>query len=78
MLDKDQVVPTLPVGETWRFALGTRYDWSKDVTLGAAYELVWGGDLDMDVERGPLAGRLSGTYEAVAIHAVGITVEWRF
>jgi len=32
----------------------------------------------MDVERGPLAGRVSGTYEDVAIHVFSMTVEWRF
>jgi long-chain fatty acid transport protein len=78
MLDEDAVVPSLPVGEQWRFALGSRYAWSKDVTLGAAYELAWGGDLDMDVDRGPLAGRVSGTYENVAIHFVSLNAEWRF
>ena len=78
MLDEDAVVPSLPVGEQWRFALGSRYDWSKDLTLGTAYELAWGGDLDMDVERGPLAGRVSGTYENVAIHFVSLNAEWRF
>jgi len=78
MLDEEDISPALPVGETWRFALGTRYDWSKDVTLGAAYALGWGGDLDMDVERGPLAGRVSGTYESTALHVVSLNVDWRF
>ena len=78
MLDKGAVTPALPVGECWRFALGSRYAWSQDLTLGAAYELAWGGDLDMDVDRGPLAGRVSGTYENVAIHFVNLNAEWRF
>jgi long-chain fatty acid transport protein len=78
MLDEEDISPALPVGETWRFALGTRYDWSKDVTFGAAYALGWGGDLDMDVERGPLAGRVSGTYENTALHVVSLNLDWRF
>jgi long-chain fatty acid transport protein len=78
MLDEEDISPALPVGETWRFALGTGYDWSKDVTLGAAYALGWGGDLDMDVERGPLAGRVSGTYENTALHVVSLNLDWRF
>jgi long-chain fatty acid transport protein len=78
MMDEDQIGPALPVGESWRFGLGGLYDWSQDLTLGAAYELVWGGDLDMDVERSPLAGRVSGTYENVAIHFVSLNAEWRF
>jgi long-chain fatty acid transport protein len=78
MLDEKDLGPALPAGETWRFGLGGRYDWSKNLTLGAAYELAWGGDLDMDVERGPLAGRVSGTYENVAIHIIALNAEWRF
>jgi len=58
--------------------LGSRYGWSKDVTLGGAYELAWGGDLDVDLERGPLSGRVTGTYENVAIHFVSLNPEWRF
>ncbi len=78
MIDEEDLGPTLPIGETWRFGLGGRYAWSRDLTLGAAYELAWGGDLDMDVERGPLAGRVSGTYEGAAIHMISLNAEWRF
>lgn len=78
MIKEEDLGPTLPVGATWRFALGTRYDWSRTLTLGAAYELAWSGDLDMDVERGPLAGRVSGTYESTAIHIIALNAEWRF
>jgi long-chain fatty acid transport protein len=78
MLDEEDLGPALPIGETWRFGLGSRYNWSKDLTLGAAYELAWGGDLDMDIERSALAGRVSGTYEGTAVHFVSLNAEWRF
>jgi len=78
MIKGSNVSPMLPVGETWRFALGSSYDWSQNLTLGAAYELAWGGDLDVNLNRGPLAGQLSGTYENVAIHIVSLNAEWRF
>ena len=78
MMDDDDVTPALPSSDTWRFALGTRYDWSQDVMLSGAYELAWSGDIDMDVNRGPLAGRVSGTYEDTSIHVVCLTLEWRF
>jgi len=78
MLDEEDLGPALPIGETWRFGLGSRYDWSKDLTLGAAYELAWGGDLDMDIERSALAGRVSGTYEDTAVHFVSLNAEWHF
>jgi long-chain fatty acid transport protein len=78
MMDEEDITPALPVGETWRFALGTRYGWSENVTLSGAYELAWTGDIDMDVNRGPLAGRVSGTYEDVALHVLTVNLEWRF
>lgn len=78
MLDEDEVTPALPAGDTWRFGLGTRYAWSQAMSLSGAYELAWSGDIDMDVERGPLAGRVSGTYEDVAIHVVYMAIDWRF
>ena len=35
----------------------------QNLALGVGYTFLWSGDLDMDVNRGPLAGRVSGTYE---------------
>ena len=78
MLNESDVEPNMPVGENWRFGLGTRYDWSEDLSLTGAYELVWVGDIDMDTERGPLAGRVSGTYDDVSLHVFCLTLEWRF
>lgn len=78
MLDEEDVTPSLPVGEIWRFALGAGYDWSSVLKLGLGYTLAWSGDLDMDVNRGPLAGRVSGTYENTAIHALSLTAAWLF
>lgn len=78
MMDEEDITPAIPAGDTWRFALGALYDWSKNLTLSGSYELVWTGDLDMDVERGPLAGRVSGTYESMAIHVVSLNFAWRF
>jgi long-chain fatty acid transport protein len=78
MMDDEDITPALPVSDTWRFGLGTRYAWSEDVTLSGSYELAWSGDIDMTVDRGPLAGRVSGTYEDTSIHVFCLTAEWRF
>lgn len=78
MMDDRDISPMLPVSDTWRLALGTRYDWSPNLNLSGSYELVWSGDVDMDVERGPLAGRVAGTYENTCIHFVCLNLEWRF
>jgi long-chain fatty acid transport protein len=78
MMDDKDRTPDLPLGETWRFGLGTRYDWSQNLALGVGYTFLWSGDLDMDVDRGPLAGRVSGTYENVSMHFINFYVNWTF
>ena len=78
MMDDKDRTPDLPLGEAWRFGLGARYDWSKNLALGLAYELFWSGDLDMDVNRGPLAGRVSGTYENTSMSFINFYLNWRF
>jgi long-chain fatty acid transport protein len=77
MDDKDRT-PDMPLGEQWRFGLGARYDWSQQLAFGLAYELLWGGNLDMNLNRGPLAGRVEGSYEDAAIHFICFNVNWKF
>jgi long-chain fatty acid transport protein len=62
----------------WRFGLGARYDWSKDLALGVGYTFLWSGDLDMDVNQGPLAGRVSGTYENTSMNFINLYLNWKF
>lgn len=75
--DEDRTV-TLPIGEAYRFGLGAKYDWTRAVALGLAYELVWVGDLPVDQERGPLAGKVSGDYEDVSMHILNLNLTWKF
>ncbi|MGD2032446.1 MAG: outer membrane protein transport protein [Gammaproteobacteria bacterium] len=70
--------PDLPVGEAWRFGVGAEYRLREGLTVSGTYALVWSGDLDMDVDRGPLAGRVSGTYTDTAIHAFGLVFNWQY
>jgi len=78
MVDEKYLTPDLPLGEQWRFGLGAQYDWSENLTVGCAYALVWTGDLDMDINRGPLAGRVSGTYEDTAMHFINFNLIWKY
>ena len=78
MMDDDDRTPDLPLGEQWRFGLGARYDWSEKLALGLGYTFLWGGDLDMDVNRGPLAGRVSGTYENASMSFINFYLNWKF
>ena len=75
--DKDRT-PDLPLGEQWRFGTGVNYKWRNNIDLSLAYELVWAGDLPMDVERGPLAGRVSGDYNDAHMHFINLALNWRF
>ena len=78
MVDDKDRTPDLPVGESWRFGLGANYDWSKKLALGVGYTFFWNGDLDMDVNRGPLAGRVSGTYENTSMNFFNFYLNWKF
>lgn len=70
--------PDMPVGEAWRFGVGAEYRVRDDLTISGTYALVWSGDLDMDVNRGPFAGRVSGEYRDTAIHALGLIFNWKY
>jgi hypothetical protein len=37
-----------------------------------------GGDNNIDVERGPLAGRLQGDYKSFDFHFFALNLIWRF
>ena len=78
MVDEEDLTPDLPSGAMWRFGVGGQYAWSKALTVNCAYELNWLGDLSMDVERGPLAGRVAGEYESMAIHNLVLGLNWNF
>ena len=76
-LDDSQRSPIMPVGDTWRFALGGQYFWTPKVTVSGAYELAWGGNLPMTVS-GPVTGTISGEYKDTAIHVLNLTMNYKF
>jgi long-chain fatty acid transport protein len=69
---------TLPMGETYRFGVGTMYQWTECLSLGLAYELTWLNTLKVDQERGPLTGRVAGEYKDAAIHAIQVALRYQF
>jgi long-chain fatty acid transport protein len=78
MVDDDDRTPDLPMGEMWRFGAGARYDWSQKLAFGVGYTFLWTGDLDMDIDRGPLSGRVSGNYENLSMHFINLFLDWKF
>ena len=78
MVDDDSRTLDMPVGDTWRFGLGGQYEHSESLSINGGYTLAWVGDLDVDVNRGTRAGRVSGHYDSVAIHALTLNATYRF
>jgi len=78
MVDGANRTPTLPVGAMWRFAGGAQYAMSQTMTLTGAYEYIWTGNMAMDVNRGPLAGRVAGEYTNACLQVLTLALNWKF
>ena len=78
MVDGANRTPTLPMGAMWRFAGGAQYALSQTMTLTGGYEYTWLGNLAMDVERGPLAGRVAGEYTNMCMQVLTLALNWKF
>lgn len=78
MVDDADRTPDLPVGASWRFGTGCQWKQSERLTIGGAYAVAYAGDLDMEVERGPLSGKVSGKYDGAALHFLSLNLDWRF
>lgn len=77
-MSKGERSPNLPLDRQFRLGTGIQYSFNDNLTAGAAYQYLNGGDADLDVERGPLAGRLEGDYRSFDVHFVALNLSWRF
>ncbi len=77
-VDDDKRSVVLPMGEAWRFALGAQYAFNQNLTLGAAYEFLWTGDMAVDQNRGPLAGRVAGDYSSTSFSFFALNLKWTY
>jgi long-chain fatty acid transport protein len=69
--------PTAPFDENFRFGVGLQYDWSEQMTVGAAYEFLDLGDAEIANLQRP-AGTLDGDYSSNHVHFVALNVIWKF
>jgi len=76
-VDDDKRTVTLPMGETWRFALGAQYAITPNLTMGAAYEFAWLGNMPVDQQRG-LAGHVSGEYSNASMSFFALNLNWKY
>ena len=69
----------LPVAATYRYGLGAFYKLTQSVDVGAAYELVWSGDVSVNQGKaGDYRGVVSGTYHNMCLNFVSLNLNWRF
>ena len=73
--DKNRTL-SLPIGETYKFGFGALWQTTRTLNLGFSYELTWVGDMPVDQNRGPLAGRVSGDFKNTTLHFFALTVTW--
>jgi long-chain fatty acid transport protein len=68
----------LPVGQAYRYGLGAFYKVSQSVDLGAAYELVWTGNMPVNQGAGSYRGQVSGSFNDAYFMFFGVNLNWRF
>jgi long-chain fatty acid transport protein len=71
-------VAALPIDRQLRYATGIQYDINRNITAGAAWEILDAGSAPFNVHRGPLAGTLQGDYTANYLNFVAATLAWKF
>ena len=69
--------PDMPFDRNFRYAAGVQYDWSKNLTLGLAYEFIDLGSASINKE-GFLRGNLVGDYSTNNVNVVNVNLIYRF
>jgi long-chain fatty acid transport protein len=77
-VDDNKRTVTLPMGAAWRFGLGAQYAFSQALSLGASYELAWGANMPVDQNRGPVAGRVAGSYNNASFNFFALNLSWKY
>ena len=77
-VSKTNRVPVLPIDRQLRYGTGIQYQINRDITAGAAWELMDAGPGPYSARRGPLAGTLQGHYSTNYLNFVGLNVIWKF
>jgi len=77
-VDNEDRTPDMPLDRQLRYAIGAQYEYSNDITISAAYELMDGGNAKINQDQGPLTGELKGEYDPNQIHFFNVNASWRF
>lgn len=68
----------MPLDRQIRYAIGAQYEYSHDITLSAAYELLDAGKAKVEQSGLPRQGSLRGEFETNFIHIFNINASWKF
>lgn len=75
--DSKNVSVSIPANSAWRFGIGTKYSALSCLDLGAAFEYIHGGTLDVSIH-GPVRGDVMGQFEQVKAYFIGINGTYKF
>ncbi len=67
-----------PVGKQWRFGTGARWNISENLTFNFSSELQWQGNLSADVNKGPIAGHVSGIFKDTYVLFISSNIAYLF
>ena len=79
-VDDDKRSVAVPMGEVWGFALGAQYAVTPNLTLGAAYEFAWLGDMPVNQVRGTgaFANTVSGDFGNSSFSFFALNLKWTY
>jgi long-chain fatty acid transport protein len=77
-LESDTRTPDAPLDRQIRIGTGVQCDWTKNVTVGAAYEFIDLGKARINQPGGPLQGALQGEYGTNLAHIFAVNLTWMF
>ncbi|MEE4111365.1 MAG: OmpP1/FadL family transporter [Desulfobacteraceae bacterium] len=77
-LESDTRTPDAPLDRQIRIGTGIQYDWTRNVTVGAAYEFIDLGKARINQQGGPLQGALQGEYGTNQAHVLAVNLIWKF
>lgn len=69
---------SVPMGAIWGFALGARYAIQSNVTLGAAYQFAWLGDMPVEQRGGQRSGVLAGEFKDTTFDFLALNLKWTY
>lgn len=66
----------IPGNSAWRFGLGSKFETSKNLDLGLAFEYLYGGTMNVN-NHGLVTGDLTGQFRHVGVYFLSMNATWK-